>query len=400
MPTLKVFISYSTNDGTGLAQNARDILKSRHQTWIWTHDSSLGVPLWSDIAYAITKETDILLYLCTESSASSGGQRREVNIALARNLPVITIRVDGAEVVPELTGDVYASIELNRFPEELERLSEKLPEFLQRRSDILRPQQFRSSSSNTVAERKERARYLDQLNSRRDQLNSNKVHFFLEDTEKSYLKATVPRAMSSTNSHAVSTSLEFMRISLGTRIRLSEFNNDHTYWGMYVTDSARFFAAREKNYLFDELLNQVPSAEEQISPSNPDFQILDSVVRQLASRGFQPNGLFAPVDLLPEFYKEYSDKMQWNRPGEFVDIEGCRLRVFWSSKITPIDSFLVTSSKFSVWNVLPDPVTGSAISIGLGQSQLYPDEVEYLIESLVKYEINDVQAFARINVDE
>lgn len=181
---------------------------------------------------------------------------------------------------------------------------------------------------------------------------------------------------------------------------MGEFNDDRSYWGMYVTDSARNFAAREKNYLLDELRSQVPSAEEKISPSNPDFRVLDGAVKQVASRGYSPNSLFAPVNMLPEFYKEYSDKMQWNRPGEFVNIEGIPLRVFWSSQITPIDSFVVTSSECGIWNVLPDAITGSAITIGLGRSQLYPDEVEFLIESLVKYEIRDVQAFARINVDE
>jgi hypothetical protein len=119
---MNVFISYSTTDGLELAMKADAVFSQEgFKTWVWHRDRRSGAYTHDEIAECI-RDCDYILYICTESSHDSGGQRFERGQALTRDKDIWVIALDRAYVPPALFCFNQNVISVDEFTDECQKL--------------------------------------------------------------------------------------------------------------------------------------------------------------------------------------------------------------------------------------------------------------------------------------
>jgi hypothetical protein len=120
-----VFISYSTEDGLDLALQAANVLGANQlDSWVWHRDRRSGDYTFDEIAENI-RDCDYVLYICTQSSVSSRGQRFERNTALAYEKDIWVIPLDRAYVPAALRGRNQNPICISAFKGECQKLADE-----------------------------------------------------------------------------------------------------------------------------------------------------------------------------------------------------------------------------------------------------------------------------------
>ena len=183
--------------------------------------------------------------------------------------------------------------------------------------------------------------------------------------------------------------------------KLEDFIDPSFYWLPYFGDLGRELAAGEQNYMHEAIRQQIEPDVVSVSRSNPQFQQLEERIEVMVEVGLAPNVMLAPIEIYVAFIKHFLSQMNWTmgRPEE-LRIGGATLHVFWSHKSAPLASFIVFSSGAATWHLIPDQETRSGITIGLGQSGLYPDSMEIGTETTVRFEVNDPRAFSVIELSD
>jgi hypothetical protein len=392
---LRVFISYPVLDGLSEARSARQILEGAgHTVWMWEHDKTLGALTWREIAECIVNETDIMFYICTASSIRSYGQGLEASYALNSRKKTMVVRLDAARVPVELTARTYGNCRRAEFDRECKSIADDLPKTVERIQKLEEVRRVELEAAHTS----ERCEYIETLNSRTDQLDASRVRECKEEIWRSYEAETLPRRVASLRQEPDARAAGFHRIGLWERIGLTDFNNPRSLWRPYFSDFGRAMVAGERNYLRDAISQQVKDAGMTISTSSPEFRTLTQAIEALIQRNTAPDTILAPIGLFVPFVKFYRSQTDWSSRPEKVLIGGTNLSVFWSHIHSPLDRFLIFSSRAGVWRVVPDHATGRAISIALGQSSLYPDEVECGVEAAVRYDVTDPKGFCVIRL--
>jgi hypothetical protein len=217
--------------------------------------------------------------------------------------------------------------------------------------------------------------------------------------QQAYDAASVAQHLGAVVENDASQIVRLRSIGLRRTIGLDEFKSPDYYWQGYFADVGRAIARGERNYLHRRIGRQVTGKGDTMSRSNPDFSVLSRRIAHLSRSSPSPDVLLAPVSLSAKFALHYGSQIDWTHGHpEQLQVGHCRLKVLWSHKYAPLDSFVVLSSTAAVWHVLPDPTTGSRLSIALGESDERDDRVEYYVETLARYEILDTAAFWRINL--
>jgi hypothetical protein len=122
---MNVFISYSTADGLELARKADAVFgEEGFSTWYWHRDRRSGAYTFDEIAERV-RDCDYVLYICTESSGDSGGQRFERNQALARDKDIWVIAMDRAYVPSALFAFNQNVISTDEFTGECQKLADE-----------------------------------------------------------------------------------------------------------------------------------------------------------------------------------------------------------------------------------------------------------------------------------
>ena len=130
---MRVFISYCTHDGLDKAQLAASILAQEgHEPWVWEHNKTPGVFPWEEITDYIGCEADAVLYLCTNGSMKSWGQRKEVAHAEGERKKIIVIRLDRAEVPRVIRFENAERLRSGQFEEAFKVIASKLGENIER----------------------------------------------------------------------------------------------------------------------------------------------------------------------------------------------------------------------------------------------------------------------------
>lgn len=133
---MKVFISYcQSNGGLSLAYTASNIIENtgRNRCWFYDRDKTLGADKYDEIKYQITGWCDVVLFLCTNGSAISVGQRDEIVFIREWRIPVIPIRIDDSVAPSSLSRDSfnYQDINENNFEQEFNgRIAQRLRQIL------------------------------------------------------------------------------------------------------------------------------------------------------------------------------------------------------------------------------------------------------------------------------
>ncbi len=104
---LKVFISYEM---AGAKQLAEVVFEAYREigvsSWVWHLHRRSGAYLRTEIAERIG-EADYILFICTDGTINSDGQRFEINNATNRNKEIWVVTPDNAFVPPALLGYVF-----------------------------------------------------------------------------------------------------------------------------------------------------------------------------------------------------------------------------------------------------------------------------------------------------
>jgi len=133
---MKVFISYCQNNGgLGLAYKASKIIENtgRNRCWLYDRDKTPGADKYNEIKHQITEWCDVVIFLCTNGSAMSLGQRDEIIFIREWRIPVIPIRIDKAMAPTSLSRDSfnYQDIDMQLFDEEFRfRIAQRLKEIV------------------------------------------------------------------------------------------------------------------------------------------------------------------------------------------------------------------------------------------------------------------------------
>jgi hypothetical protein len=120
---MKVFISYCQhNGGLSLAYKASSIIENvgRNRCWFYDRDKTPGADRYKEIRYRITEWCEFVLFLCTNGSANSLGQRDEIIFVREWRIPIIPIRIDDSAAPSILSRDsfTYQDIKEENFEQE------------------------------------------------------------------------------------------------------------------------------------------------------------------------------------------------------------------------------------------------------------------------------------------
>lgn len=254
------------------------------------------------------------------------------------------------------------------------------------------PNQELSSASKRIQQ-------IRALNARIANLDPSRINECKEAIWKSYEAAALPPQVAVIVKEQSIEVTGFKSVGLRHLIKLTEFNASNYYWGQYFSDVGRAIASGERRYLQEDIQEKVSPDTQTISRSSPNFSILTKRIESLIGSDLCPDTLLAPIEVFVDFIKTFESQIDWNsgRPEQLV-LRDIRLKVFWSHKYAPLNSFIVFNSKAGIWRYVPDQDTGRLITVALGESGERSDSVEYWVEALVKYEIVKLQAFFIINL--
>ena len=244
----------------------------------------------------------------------------------------------------------------------------------------------------------DRRRRIKMVNSRVSELDADRIQDGKRQVMESYLEATIPRQVSKIAQESTVDYSAFMTIGRWEMRKLEDFNSPSFYWGPYFTDLGRSLAAGEQSYLQEAITQQLGGGCATISRSSPDFLVLEECVKALSQQKYDPNVILAPVALTASFLGFFYDRMTWTAGSGQLMLGDAKLTIFWSHRYAPSDSLVVLNSNAGTWSIVPDETSGEAYTLLLGQSALYPDRVEIGLETIVKYEITDKEAFCVIEL--
>lgn len=300
----------------------------------------------------------------------------------------VSVAVMGeAKVMPELSGRNHDRIGSSQFRRHCEELPSRISEVKSRAQVI--PQSDEQSKFGKLDD------YLATLARRTDGLREDRVEECRQLILKAYTQETFPRRVSRISQDLSGAEEGFGRIPLWHRIKIEDFNADNFWWDFYWNDIGRGLVLSEKRHLVNRIVDEAARSDVSLSEESLDFSLLPTEVERMADRGHSPNVLIAPISTMVDFHGFFEADVDWSegRP-EKLSIGGVRsMSVFWSNRYIPLDGFIFFNSSASVWKIRPDRVTGNAITIALGNSQLYKDEVELAVETRVKYEISKTEEF-------
>lgn len=256
---------------------------------------------------------------------------------------------------------------------------------------------------NSVANRtrylSERNDILMKLRSPTEGINLDRLNECKEIILKAYQDASLTKKWADVRIEQFIESYRFRSIGMYHRIKKSEFNATDYYWGPYFSDIGRAIALGEEKYFFFRLGNYVRGCKETISRRKPNFEVINMKIREMLSNNIVPNTIIYPVQISVDFIKYFASNIDWSSDnGRILNIENCKLRTIWSNKYAKLRSFIILDSRAGVWYVKPDAEDNGEITIAIGESKTHIGYIEYLVETLAYYKINNTNAFIRINL--
>ncbi len=118
---MKIFISYCDNDGLRFASSAANTLEANgHQAWYFDRNKTPGIQRIDDITNHIRYWCNKILFLCTNGSEPSIGQRKEIGQWDNTDKQLIVIPIDGANIPDVIDPYIYERMSGIGFEKEFE----------------------------------------------------------------------------------------------------------------------------------------------------------------------------------------------------------------------------------------------------------------------------------------
>ncbi len=387
---MKVFVSYEETEGRAFAEIVASVFeRNGHEIWFFGRNRSPGARSWEEISAKIDWAGRVL-YLGTRSSLDSDGQTEEIGMALNQGKTIIPVRINGAELRLELSARNYERASTYDFESVCSKVAKGLAESETAATEVMKP---------AMVNLGDRYRYLSELRSQANGLRTERVTSGVDNTLRAYEGMTLPRQFSSMVQITGDVPSDFRRFGSAQRVRLSEFNAADYYWDGFAADLGRGAAFDEKHYLLSTMLAESIPPTGFVDAARGDFAGVRTAINDLRAAGHAPNVLIAPVQVMVPFARCFDTELEFVDRRERLRLgEGINIRVFWSSRQTPLDRFIIFNSRGGRWMLAPDLETGHALSVAIGRSKLFPDEVEWVAESIGKYTIDEPGAFRTVQL--
>lgn len=154
-------------------------------------------------------------------------------------------------------------------------------------------------------------------------------------------------------------------------------------------DIGRDVAIGEENFLIVKIQEEFPASEVR---RIEEFTFGNAVraIEEIKENGYSPSVLFVPIEFYVEMHnwRTPSGRMAIQYPfgpeSYFVSDQLTTLKIFWSSKYTPLDKILVFDRSVAKWIVKTEPTTGEYIHVTIKDSE-EPDKFDITAKTVVKF---------------
>lgn len=398
---MKVFISYAHPDGLEYARSAAKSAECfGHTSWMWQDDKVPGTGAWGQMSGQLVA-SDLTLMMITKGSAISAGQSREVEIALANNIPIVAVVIDGAVVPLALSGDTQERTSNVDFEATMGRVAGDL-ERIRDAYDAAQKRLATSPTSQSALENADArlAEHLTRLNSRRGGLRPESVDALVGGMEQAFLETPGGRSLFRVGAGEPDDLTGFVTIGIRSRIESVDFNDENSDWSFFASQIGRSVARQELDYALMLLSERTSEAKLETTWDPVNLRAIEQAAENIRTKGLSPDRIIAPVGLAESLYENHFDQFEWTQRSAYLRIGTSKLQVTWTSKLSESnsDSFLIFDSNAGTWRVIPDPLTGKALTVSVGISDLYADYVEFICQTRARLDIDDPSGFAQVNL--
>ncbi len=390
-----VFLSYCDDEGLDYALRLQKILQSKgHSTFVAKPSDNPGNLGWSEIGKEIVKR-DAMIVITTDCTYESLSQKIEYNLAINTAKPFFAFVLGDSKIPEILMAPNYVRFMDEDFDDKGNGLSPKIEELVKQRKKIVE----QPSKETTIT-------YVQTS----EGLYEEAVEKYKQTMIKTYLQYAVVRHICRIGEFDPKNDdgKPFFQVPLKTRLP-KEWFTEEDY--SRVDSSMVFYrfgqeiAWEERNFFRGQLLEQVGK---KIATSKDDisFDFIKSHATDMRKKGFAPDVLLAPIDYYVQM-GNWFDKdrnapcLDWTQRPERLTINNeISLKIYWSNNYAPLYEFILMDSNMGIWYVKPDPETGMAITVQIGISKLYPDEVEVLCKTVAKYTLSNPESVRIISLSE
>lgn len=399
---MKVFISYSTEDGIDHAKKLWTILEKRgHDPFLYSHGCASEI-IWDKIGKEIANR-ELSIFVITKSSMKSNGQKKEYDLANAKYRRMMAFESEKASEMNFLENIYPFLLPSRNLVFNKNNLENKCEIIF---SDLVKLQDRECSIEEKEITKNEKFPELMLTG-----LDKPEINKCIEKLFDSYQAETIIPDTFSTNVASKSTKL----VNLGFNYRLPRewflsyditnkiFSNEFMFQGI-----GRNIALSERKFLNDQIIDNSDVLHIQGSCSNTKdlLNTINKAISALISHGSTPVMIFPTIEHMVKIYKlsreHHNTQLEFskNRPRPILDptltLEGRELKL-----LQPLGKIqtktMVFSSNTITWLLKKYPKYGS-LYIDVGNDPFYPKRfVNVIALTTLKCKINNPKGIAVID---
>jgi len=235
---------------------------------------------------------------------------------------------------------------------------------------------------------------------RKDGLDSDRLETYYPEITEAYESESIVDRLAQVVEEHDRTPSDYRVLTNSEARNLRQFNDNSYRWEYFCKQLGRSVAIGERRYIFEEL-QRVPLTGAAISLGRPQFDEILVAASQLSAEGYNPDVLCAPIGLSVPFHLDSKLKVDWtNREGKLVVTPGGpALSIYWSSRLAPLDRFVILDSSKTRWRVKLDAISSHRLTVAIGKPEAPPGSVMFLAETVAKFEILDSLAIRAVPVE-
>jgi hypothetical protein len=386
---MRVFISYSSKDGIQYAKKLHEVLSKRgHDAYLIDHSVCVTQSTWDEIGKEIL-DRERIIFVITESSQESPGQKQEYDLAVAQYKKSMALAKENSWKIvetrfPFLT--IPKGVTFNQ--ENLEAISEDVS------TQLVRLQNQEARVEETRVEPKQMK--FEKLDD--NGLEESEVRKCLESLLSSYQNQTIIPEVFNLR-EAENTAKDFVNIGLNLRLPREWFlpyeqTNVVYANGFLFQQLGRDIAFAERKYLVQSVLKAPNLTTLEVEPEKPDSLLakIREAISIIEKTGHETRVIFPSISHYLTMYKfgklaqiEYDKSTPKPTLPVSLNIDKCKLKIIDPFGQVPQDTILFAEDAIT-WNVKVSKQ--GVLYADLGNDRLYPKKyVNALALTLVKCEV-------------
>jgi hypothetical protein len=221
------------------------------------------------------------------------------------------------------------------------------------------------------------------------ELDQKKIEHSKEILLKNYFESSIiADAVNVTNYDKKAPSQEFLKIGRWNYVPKEWFLDPTVIPDFVFMEFGRSIALGEKKYLIEQMVSNEKIRHEKIEVI--DYDILSEFVSEFPS-SFQPSVLFVPIKYFVEMLVDWTrEKKKMLVARNFIEIDGTKLKIFWSNKYVDFKEIIVANPMFGEW--MAKPTVDQRLRIELVESEKDTSQMELKAETVFRFRINNPQA--------